>query len=298
MDLSVIERTIGDLKALGVFWIGLTGGEPLLNKNLARIIETAREDCAVKLFTTGHGLTKERAAELTNAGLFSVSISLDHWDEAEHDRIRHYQGAYKSALEAIKIFIARDKVHVSVSAVLSRDMLKEDFVERYLDFLEGLGVHEAWLSETKPTLSEFWREDAVIADREHAMLAAIQDRRNKKGGMTVNYLGHFEDERHFGCTAGHKMIYVDSFGEVSPCVFIPLTFGNVQEKSIRDIYDVLKSRFTPDERCFINKNYPILRKYFRGEFPFSPEDSMNVLADTRFGGSPRFFQLQYRQPTH
>ena len=71
MDKETIKRTIQDLKEIGVFWIGLTGGEPLLNKNIVEIVESIGDNCAVKLFTTGCTLTKQTARDLKNAGLFS-----------------------------------------------------------------------------------------------------------------------------------------------------------------------------------------------------------------------------------
>jgi sulfatase maturation enzyme AslB (radical SAM superfamily) len=88
MDTATIKRVIQELKEMGVFWLGLTGGEPLLQKDIVEIIESAGDDCAIKLFTTGCTLTKTLALDLMNAGLFSVSVSLDHWKQEEHDKVR------------------------------------------------------------------------------------------------------------------------------------------------------------------------------------------------------------------
>jgi len=100
-----------------------------------------------------------------------------------------------------------------------------------------------WLSETKPTVETYFNYDMLISTEERFRIIELQDRYNKDGSMTINYLGHFESEMHFGCTAGHKMIYIDSFGEVSPCVFIPMSFGNIRESSIVDIYDEMSKYF-------------------------------------------------------
>jgi MoaA/NifB/PqqE/SkfB family radical SAM enzyme len=293
MDDGTIMKTIRDLKALGVFWLGLTGGEPLLNKNIAQIVESAGDDCAVKLFTTGSTLTKTLASDLKHAGLFSVSISLDHWIEERHDRNRNHAGAFRTALDAIDIFRNIDGMHVSVSAVLSKEMLNRESVEKYLEFLSGLGIHEAWLSEAKPSAAAFMDDDLVITREERSMLIDVQDRYNKEGGMTVNYLGHFEDERHFGCSAGHKMVYVDAFGEVSPCVFIPMTFGNVRETSVKEIYGKMLERFPTENTCFINKNYKILQKYLKPDSPIGEEDSLRITGEIQFGPPAKFFELRY-----
>jgi MoaA/NifB/PqqE/SkfB family radical SAM enzyme len=294
MDTETIKRAIRDLKEIGVFWIGLTGGEPLLNKDIVEIVESIGDDCAAKLFTTGCTLTKQKAHDLKNAGLFSVSISLDHWIEAEHDQIRRYKGAFRTALRAIDTFRSIGGIHVGVSAVLSKEMVKQNMVEEYLGFLQSLGIHEAWLSETKPSAAAYWKKDLVISQEERSMLFHLQDRYNKKGHMTVNYLGHFEDAQHFGCSAGHKMIYIDSFGEVSPCVFIPMTFGNVKEQSVKDIYKEMRALFPTEDNCFINKNYELLQNSTNSQNPLGKEDSKKVMENISFGPLAKYFQLQYR----
>ena len=294
IDTETIKRTIRDLKSLGVFWLGLTGGEPLLNKDIAEIVESAGDDCAVKLFTTGFSLTPQRARDLKNAGLVSVSVSLDHWREAEHDRIRRYPGAFTTALTALETFRSVDGLHVGVSAVLSREMLERHQVEEFLEFLRSLGIHEAWLSEAKPAAAARVKEEPVISDEQHSELVRLQDRYNRNGGMTVNYLGHFEDREHFGCSAGHKMVYVDARGDVSPCVFIPMTFGNVLERPVRDICASMSGRFPPRDCCFINRNYAIVREASGGAFPLGTGKSEQVMGTV--GGAPpgKFFQLLYR----
>ncbi len=294
MDTETVVRTIRDLKDLGVFWIGLTGGEPLLNKDLVEIVEAIGDDCSSKIFTTGCGLTEGLARDLQSAGLDYVTVSLDHWKEEVHDGIRKYRGAYKIALRAIDTLKRIGCVHVGVSAVLSKQMIENREVEEFLEFLRRMEVHEAWLSETKPSVQSSWEVGFQISEEDRIYLVELQDRLNRAGGMTVNYLGHFEDARHFGCTAGHKMIYVDPFGEVSPCVFIPLTFGNVQRKPIRDIVNRMQTLFPSENRCFINANYPVIRKHFNGRAPIDEQESEKVLDEVEFGPLAKFFDLQYR----
>ena len=293
MDTPTIRRVIADLKRLGVFWIGLTGGEPLLNRDIVRIVAGAAGDCAVKLFTTGAALTPDLAAALRDAGLFSVSVSLDHWREAEHDRARGTPGAFRDALRAIDIFQAAGGLHVGVSAVLTREMILRGEVEDLLSFLTGLDIHEAWLSEVKPSVRALWNKDLVITDEERRALAALQDRYNRDGRITVNYLGHFEGREHFGCNAGCKMVYVDAFGEVSPCVFVPMSFGNVREQPVGEIIAGLRRRFPGEESCFINRNYGRLAAAGGDRVPLDRAASETALEDIEFGPRSRFFKIFY-----
>ena len=119
------------------------------------------------------------------------------------------------------------------------------------------------------------------------------DQYNKEGKMTVNYLGHFEGREHFGCNAGHKMVYIDAFGEVSPCVFTPMTFGNIREKSIEDLFLEMKQCFPSEGCCFMNKNYKLFQKYIKDNSIVSREDSFALMREVDFGPLSRFFQLYY-----
>jgi MoaA/NifB/PqqE/SkfB family radical SAM enzyme len=293
MDKGTILQVIHDLKNMGVVWLGLTGGEPLLNKDIVEITASASDDCAVKLFTTGCTLTNSLAADLKKAGLFSACISLDHYIAEEHDKTRRYKGAYKEALKAIEIF-KQTGIHIGVSAVFSKQMIRSNRVNEFLSFLSELGVDEAWLSEVKPSVEDYQQANMVIDEEDRLALVHLQDRYNKKGKLTVNYLGHFEGSEHFGCNAGRKMIYIDAFGEVSPCVFTPMTFGNVHDTPVRQIFNDMKPLFRPShEGCFINTNYRLLQKYSDGQLMLDKESSVKMMQESSFGPLSSFGKLFY-----
>jgi MoaA/NifB/PqqE/SkfB family radical SAM enzyme len=291
MDTETIKKVARDLTGMGVAWIGLTGGEPLLNKDIVEIVGSISGRCAVKLFTTGCSLTPKLAADLKNAGLFSVSVSLDHWREEIHDRGRRYPGAFKEALRAIDIFKNIRGMHVGVSAVLSREMIQNVETGEFLRFLKELDIHEAWLSEVKPSTHAYWNSSLVITEEDRLKLVKLQDDYNRSGRMTVNYLGHFEGKECFGCNAGHKMVYIDAFGEVSPCVFTPLSFGNIRNCSIEEIFTEMTRCFPSEDSCFINKNYRLLQKYSDGHNILSPKETLKMLEEVHFGPLSRFNRL-------
>lgn len=298
MDTPTIHRVIDELRKAGVVWLGFTGGEPLLNRDIVDLTAHAvGSGMAVKLFTTGVGLTSGLANELARAGLFSVAVSLDHWEAERHDASRHYAGAFEEALAAIAIFRRVPGLHVSVSSVLNRQMIKRGEVKVLLSFLGTLGVDEAWLSEVKPSVEAFWSEESVLTEEERRQLAALQDEHNRSvrrgessSHMTVNYLAHFEGADHFGCNAGTKMVYVDAFGEVSPCVFLPLSFGNVRERPLGEILADMAGHFESQERCFCNTNYRLLQEADAGGagLPLDRERTIAMLGQVKFGPPPEF----------
>ncbi|MBN1322141.1 MAG: radical SAM protein [Thermoleophilia bacterium] len=300
MDTATILRVIDDLREAGVAWLGLTGGEPLLNRDIVDITAYASPDMAVKLFTTGVGLTPSLAEELVRAGLFSVAVSLDHWEAERHDASRRYEGAFEAALAAIATFKQVPGLHVSVSSVLSREMVKKGEVATLLAFLDSLGVDEAWLSEVKPSVEDFWSDEYVLSEEERRTLARMQDDHNRevgrrqprsRGAMSVNYLGHFEGAENFGCNAGNKMVYVDAFGEVSPCVFLPMSFGSVRERSLAEILHDMRGCFPGEDRCFCNKNYRLLRACDGSGLPLDRDHAAVMLGQVRFGPPSEFNRI-------
>ena len=97
-----------------------------------------------------------------------------------------------------------------------------------------------------------------------------------------------------GCNAGNKMVYIDAFGEVSPCVFTPLSFGNVRTGSLASIVSEMKQRFPPSDTCFINKYYRLLQRYSTGRKTLSKADTLKMLEEVRFGGLSKFNKLYYK----
>ena len=90
---------------------------------------------------------------------------------------------------------------------------------------------------------------------------------------------------------GTKMIYIDAFGEVSPCVFAPMSFGNVRERPLAEIWSEMRERFAPGSSCFVIDNHRLLRKRVDGRLPLPPEASREMMKDVRFGAPGRFVGL-------
>jgi MoaA/NifB/PqqE/SkfB family radical SAM enzyme len=291
LDSHELHQAIEDLHSLGIVWLGFTGGEPLLHPNLEDLIEHAARKSAVKIFTTGHGLTVERARALGKAGCFSIAISLDDWREPEHDAARGVVGAYATALAGVRAALEAGNLHVSVSSVVSTKVIRSERLHELLDFLRTLGVHEAWLSEPKPAAPAMWGNPTDFTEDDRQALARAQDTANQKNGLTVNYLGHFEAPEHFGCNAGKRMVYVDPWGEVSPCVFVPLSMGNLRTRPLAEIYREMCTHFPSRRRCFVHENHEQFRKHQQARVPLGIAESLRVLAHASPATPSDFIQL-------
>src|SRR5918994_2710595 len=99
------RRVIDEIAAVNpnVFLI-LTGGEPLLRKDIWDIAGYAAEKRFTTVLGTNGVLLREREARLMrDRGVLGASISLDSTDRERHDRFRHQAGAWDGAVRATKV---------------------------------------------------------------------------------------------------------------------------------------------------------------------------------------------------
>jgi radical SAM protein with 4Fe4S-binding SPASM domain len=115
------RRIIGEIAEVNpnVFLI-LTGGEPLLRKDLFEIADCAAEQgFTVVLGTNGVLLRETQARLMRQHGIQGASISLDSTEPARHDAFRHLPGAYQGAIRAIDALRAEGldfSIHTSVTS--------------------------------------------------------------------------------------------------------------------------------------------------------------------------------------
>ncbi|MFF2324997.1 MULTISPECIES: pyrroloquinoline quinone biosynthesis protein PqqE [unclassified Streptomyces] len=112
----------GQAAQLGVLQTHLSGGEPLLRRDLDTIVAGA--DAAgiyTQLVTSGSGLTEERLRDLMAAGLRSVQLSVQHADSAASDRIAGSRSF--AAKEAAAALVKNAGLPLGVNVVLHRHNL-------------------------------------------------------------------------------------------------------------------------------------------------------------------------------
>jgi MoaA/NifB/PqqE/SkfB family radical SAM enzyme len=100
LDLADLERHRASMMKLGVRQVVLTGGEPLLHRNLEGILEFLR-GCNVWITLLTTGLLLAKRADVVAANVDEIIISLDGPEEV-HDRVRRVKGAYRLIGEGIR----------------------------------------------------------------------------------------------------------------------------------------------------------------------------------------------------
>jgi MoaA/NifB/PqqE/SkfB family radical SAM enzyme len=292
LPLDTVIDTINNLQELGVSVIGFTGGEPLLRDDLELILGSLDDRSSSMIFTAGDGLTRERAHSLRLAGLFGVAVSLDHYKAEIHDKKRGKKGAYESALNAIRI--SRETgFYTIVQLVATRDVINPDSFDKYLELAGDLGVHEIRLLEPMPA-GRLLNNDGncFISEKERQELRELHIRTNKSSNLPkVCAFAHIEHCRMYGCGAGFQHLYIDAEGNVCPCDFVPVSFGNINDEPISDIWKRMNNAFgKPRPSCFLLKHASELWKAFNGRLPIPYERIKDSIEFEHKGDIPAYYK--------
>jgi len=244
---------VAHLRKLGTTIIGFTGGEPLLRKDLADLVRAVGDDTISIIFTAGYGLTRERAAELSEAGLDAITIGLESPDPREHDRVRGMDGSFDMALAAVTI--ARDSgLYTCIATVGTREKLLSGKLERLAELGMELGVHEFRITDVVATGSFRRCATEVLTRDERAQLAGFHRQWNvRRKGPAIASFAYLESDEMMGCGAGYHHLFVDAVGNVCPCDLTPLAFGNLREEPLDAIWERMSRWFDrPRRGCFAN----------------------------------------------
>lgn len=235
LPLSEIEDVIDQALDLGAYLISFDGGEPMMRKDLPQMVAHVDKQRAIATsFTSGYGLSESLARALKNADLYAVRVSLDSPYAEEHDRVRGRTGAYADAMDAITNALAAELL-VDMFVVVSPDNIDDldDFYSLALD----LGVHEISLYEIIAVGRWLEHEEEVISSHDVSRLRNFQKKINSRSdGPRVTAFPYFMGPDLFGCFAGRRWVHVTSAGDVLPCAYTPLSFGNVCEESLGEIW--------------------------------------------------------------
>ncbi len=260
----------------GVAAIAFSGGEPLLRKDLLDVIRYARSrDFFVSIASNGMLISQERAAELKEAGVEYVEISLDGFEET-HDSFRGVQGAFKMTCEGIRNcvaagidtcvattathlnhkelpgfidFVARElnpdrmMVFNYVPARRGKGIIKEDLTpeerEGVLKMLYGKLLDKECKMDVFCTAPQYARVAAEFSEKvavpTHFMNKESMSLLKGRTAALTEFIG--------GCGAGRLYCGLEPNGDIQPCVFIPIKIGNIRKDNIKEIWrqsDVLK----------------------------------------------------------
>ncbi len=167
LSFEEIARTASIFVAHGVRKIRLTGGEPLLRKDLERLIEQLAvlrtpEGAPLDLtLTTNGSLLARKARALKDAGLQRVTVSLDGLDDAVFRRMNDVDFPVADVLAGIEAAQAVGLGPLKVNMVVKRGTNDHEIVPMAQHF-RGSGVVLRFIEYMDVGASNGWRMDEVL----------------------------------------------------------------------------------------------------------------------------------------
>ncbi|MDD4163354.1 MAG: radical SAM protein [Methanothrix sp.] len=233
LESAVVKDAISQALDMGSYLITFDGGEPMLRKDLPDLVSSVGERAIATSFTSGYHLTAERARQLKQAGLYAVRISIDSPFEKEPDRMRGREGAFRDALDGVKNALEAGLL-VDLFMVTSPHNI--DHLEDAFSLARDLGVHELSFYEIVAVGRWATHVDEVLTSSDVLRLERFHKEKNRSEGPRVSALPYLLGPEMFGCFAGRRWIHVDGAGEALPCAYMPLSFGNIKDKSLKEIW--------------------------------------------------------------
>ena len=168
-----IDAVVTALLPLGLRKVRITGGEPLLRRNLDRLVSMLSSHGIEVALTTNGLLLEKQAAKLAAAGLNRVTVSLDALDPVIFESITETSGAKISdVLSGISASLDAGLAPVKVNAVIRRGVNESEII-RLVDRFHGTEVEVRFIEFMDVGSCNGWRLDEVVTAAEmRAILAA------------------------------------------------------------------------------------------------------------------------------
>jgi radical SAM protein with 4Fe4S-binding SPASM domain len=231
----------------------LTGGEPLLRRDILEIVRYAHgRGLWVVVGTNGVKITETLAALLKKEGVRGLSLSLDALDAARHDAFRRVRGAFDNTVNGAKI-LARAELPFIVQTTVGAHNAEE--LSAIADFAYGELGAKVWnLYFLVPTGRGGFVSDIAPQAYDSVMLELQRIQHRYAGRMIVNakcaphyvrtLLTHEPDSPALkayaggagGCPAGTHYLGIRPNGDVTPCPYLPMFGGNLRKESLTSIW--------------------------------------------------------------
>ncbi|MHC4497526.1 MAG: radical SAM protein [Planctomycetota bacterium] len=292
VPLSVLLRVVKELQDLGVVHVTLTGGEPMLRTDLEEIAAAFDERAYLSLNTAGDRFTEERARSLRTAGIFGVGVSLDSTDAAEHDRMRGRRGAFQTALDALGR-ASQNGFYPCIVAVATHEFLQDERFWGFMKFAREAGALEVHLLEPSATGKLAGDNEAVLDEADRGLILEYQGEVAQDSSLPIlSCFLYLESAPAFGCGAGLTHLYIDGSGEVCPCNFVPLSFGNIMDEPLAGILERMGRHFCKPRPSCVGQL--LSRRVCSEQLPLSPEASAQLCEEHLpcVHPVPRFFEIR------
>lgn len=237
LRLDELGMLFSTLASMGSFRLGLTGGEPLMRRDLFELLDAATERGLHPCVTTNGLLVTERIArEFGRRNLVWLNVSLDGATAATNDRIRG-PGTFDRVLGSLQVL--RRHARFTLAFTITRESAAE--VEACADLARRVGAHTAVFRPLYP---------AGVARRHLELMPSYEQYADALTQLSgdVNGIDPFSPQSrepwrarvtlNNGCGAANLVCSISVAGDVNPCSFLGSAHdaGNIRVTPFEEIW--------------------------------------------------------------
>ncbi|MCK9424256.1 MAG: radical SAM protein [Bacteroidales bacterium] len=301
VGIDLLIRTAGYLQNKGMGFFNIEGGEPfLVFERLRKLVMSIDKRSEILINSTGDGITPERLKILKrNGNLSGIMFSL-HTDDPNHLINFMGSGDAWTTLEKGIEACHREKVPVMFNSCLSREDYYDGTFERVMERAKSFGAVLIQMIKPKPAgawlksgTDTFTNQDlALIREK----LLAYNNLKAFKKYPAIAPMIIDEDREHFGCTAGGTdRFYINAKGDVQPCEFLNISFGNIATEPFERIYERMRATFITPGDCWLCEKYSsaiaaLYSENHLSSLPLSQDLSMKIISRMERGNTSEFYE--------
>jgi MoaA/NifB/PqqE/SkfB family radical SAM enzyme len=292
LPLELADRILTECEELGIYFITILGGEPLVYPHLFHIIEH-HPDIFFQLYTNGTLMTKELAQQFADYGNVAVILSIEG-DERQTDAWRG-EGVYKKIMEAFK-HLEDAGIIIGTSATVTRENVETVSSAEFIDKMISLGSFAQMYFLYIPVNGMADFSLMVTPAQRDLLRRRVIDIRNTKPMFALDF---WNDGPYVeGCiAAGRRYFHINAKGDIEPCVYTHIATDNIRDTTL---FQALNSPLFKDIRsrqphnnnhlrpCMIIDNPHVMREVIATNQPYFTHPGAEEIYTRKAGDMDRY----------
>jgi MoaA/NifB/PqqE/SkfB family radical SAM enzyme len=201
---------------------------------LVAIVEglSRKKDLIVAMATNGLLVTGDKLSTLKKAGMTQILFNLQSADPVVHDRVVGVRGSFDRGVEGIQE-AKRQGYTVCVNTVIGRHNF--DDIVRLGDKCKEWGV---FLALNLAASAGEWKDDEEkkLTDDWYGLYSELLKQTHVRSDNIINF-----KTLTWGCPGGIEKVYLTEYGEILQCPFVQVSYGNVREEPVDQIFSRMAS---------------------------------------------------------
>ena len=229
LPLEVVDRVLTECAELGIDFVTVLGGEPLVYPHLFSMIER-HPAIFFQVYTNGTLMTREKAERIAELGNVAVVVSIEG-GERETDAWRG-KGVYRKIMKAFE-YLNDSRVIIGTSATVTRENVQAVSSVQFIDHMISLGSLAQMYFLYIPVNGQADFSLMVTPEQRDHLRRQVMRIRDTRPIFVLDF---WNDGPYVeGCIAGGRQYFhVNANGDVEPCVYTHIAVDNIKEKSLKE----------------------------------------------------------------